>query len=73
VGTVNREEGPAYGAALLAAVGAGVFPDLGAAVRGTLERSPLAHPDPEAHRAYEPAYERFRAGYSPSGDARARP
>ena len=26
--TVNREEGPAYGAALLAAVGAGAFPDL---------------------------------------------
>jgi hypothetical protein len=29
--TVNREEGPAYGAALLAAVGAGAFPDLAAA------------------------------------------
>ena len=28
VTTVNREEGPAYGAALLAAVGAGAFPDL---------------------------------------------
>jgi xylulokinase len=31
VTTVNREEGPAYGAALLAAVGAGAFPDLAAA------------------------------------------
>src|SRR5205823_1721688 len=35
VTTVNREEGPAYGAALLAAVGAGAFPDLGAAVQCT--------------------------------------
>ena len=31
VTTVNREEGPAYGAALLAAVGAGAFPDLATA------------------------------------------
>jgi xylulokinase len=73
VGTVNREEGPAYGAALLAAVGAGAFPDLAAAVRGTLTRSPPEYPDPEAHGAYQAAYERFRAGYAPSGHARARP
>lgn len=63
VGTVNREEGPAYGAALLAAVGAGAFPDLGAAARATLTRSPLEHPDPAAHRAYAEPYERFRAAY----------
>ena len=62
--TVNREEGPAYGAALLAAVGAGAFPDLAAAVRCTLTRAPLEHPDPGAHRAYEKGYARFRAGYS---------
>jgi len=72
VGTVNREEGPAYGAALLAAVGAGAFPDLAAAARGTLTRSPLAHPDPEAHRDYQVAYERFRAGYHVAAYARAR-
>ena len=39
VTTVNREEGPAYGAALLAAVGAGAFPDLAAAARATLSRA----------------------------------
>src|SRR5437773_7846662 len=72
VSTVNREEGPAYGAALLAAVGAGAFPDLAAAARGMLTRSPLAHPDPEAHRAYQVAYERFRAGYHVAAYARAR-
>jgi len=61
VTTVNREEGPAYGAALLAAVGAGAFPDLASAVQCTLAREPPASPDPEAHRAYQQVYERFRA------------
>src|SRR5437867_118480 len=66
VSTVNREEGPAYGAALLAAVGAGAFPDLAAAVRRTLTREPLAYPDAQAHRAYQALYDRFRASYPAS-------
>lgn len=61
--TVNREEGPAYGAALLAAVGAGAFPDLAAAGAATMRRTPLEHPDPTAHAAYEQPYFRFRASY----------
>ena len=60
---VNREEGPAYGAALLAAVGAGAFPDVVEAARATLTRAPLDHPDPVAHRAYAEPYERFRSTY----------
>jgi xylulokinase len=63
VSTVDREEGPAYGAALLAAVGAGAFPDLAAAARATLTRSRLEHPDPAVHRAYAEPYARFRASY----------
>lgn len=61
VTTVNREEGPAYGAALLAAVGAGAFPDLRTAAQRTLERAPAMPADPEAHRAYDQIYHRFRA------------
>jgi xylulokinase len=61
--TVNREEGPAYGAALLAAVGAGAFPDLATAAAATLSRTPLEHSDPAAHAAYEKPYLRFRASY----------
>ncbi|HMH82506.1 MAG TPA: xylulokinase [Gemmatimonadales bacterium] len=61
--TVNREEGPAYGAALLAAVGAGAFPDLGAAVRCTTTRAPLVSPDPRTHAEYERLYAHFRACY----------
>ena len=59
VTTVNREEGGAYGAALLAAVGVGAFPDLQTAVQRTLTREPLTSPNAGTHRAYEPIYERF--------------
>lgn len=63
VGTVNREEGPAYGAALLAAVGAGAFADLASAARATLVRGPLETPDPNTHAAYDRPYARFRHSY----------
>ena len=63
VTTVNREEGPAYGAALLAAVGVGAYPDLQTAARATLGRRPIEAPSPEAHRAYDAPYARFREGY----------
>jgi xylulokinase len=61
--TVNREEGPAYGAALLAAVGAGAFKDVAAACRATLKRNRPEHPAPGAHEAYEEPYRRFQALY----------
>ncbi|HKW11242.1 MAG TPA: xylulokinase [Gemmatimonadaceae bacterium] len=63
VTTVNREEGPAYGAALLAAVGTGAFPDLGAAARATLERKPAEAAPVEVHREYDAPYARFRESY----------
>lgn len=61
VSTVNREEGPAYGAALLAAVGIGAFPDLASAARATLTRGTPEHPEGDAHDAYAEPYARFRA------------
>jgi xylulokinase len=63
VTTVNREEGPAFGAALLAAVGAGVFADLTAAASATIERASLQPHDPQIHRAYDEPYGRYRALY----------
>ena len=63
VSTVNREEGPAYGAALLAAVGAGAFPDLASAARATLTRGAPEPPDSRTHEDYEAVYRRFRASY----------
>ena len=61
--TVNCTEGPAYGAALLAAVGSGVFVDLDAAVRATVVRRTGEVPDVGAHRDYEEPYQRFRSSY----------
>jgi xylulokinase len=66
VSTANREEGPAYGAALLGAVGAGTFPDLATAVRCWVTRGALTRPDSEAHRDYQRLYDRFRACYPAS-------
>jgi xylulokinase len=60
---VNREEGPAYGAALLAMVGAGAFPDLATASRATVARAPFVAPAPGAHARYDAAYARFRSAY----------
>jgi xylulokinase len=63
VSTVNREEGPAYGAALLGAVGVGAFPDIAAAARATLSRGSVERPDPAVHAAYDEPYRRFRRSY----------
>lgn len=64
VTVVNREEGPAYGAALLAAVGAGAFPDLATAAKATLSRGAFTKPDLARNRAYDAPYARFRAAYT---------
>jgi xylulokinase len=61
VSTVNREEGPAYGAALLAAVGAGAFSDLRSAAQATLTRSAPESPNPATRAGYDQAYARFHA------------
>ena len=50
-------------AALLAAVGAGAFPDLASATRATLERRPPLEPSVAAHREYDVPYARFREAY----------
>ncbi len=60
---VNREEGPAYGAALLAAVGVGAFPDVATACQRTIKRLAAERPDARMHRAYERPYDRFRSLY----------
>jgi xylulokinase len=62
--TVNREEGPAFGAALLGAVGVGAFPDLGAAARAMLTRGATETPSAAAHAAYDEPYRRFRGSYA---------
>jgi xylulokinase len=60
---VNREEGPAYGAALLGAVGAGAFADVGAACEKTVKRLAAEPADAAIHRSYDAPYDRFRRLY----------
>jgi len=60
---VNREQGPAFGAALLAAVGVGAFTNVASACRATLKRLAREKPDRRAHAAYAAPYARFKALY----------
>ena len=71
--TVNREEGPAFGAALLGAVGVRAFPDLAAAARATLTRGALEHPAAGAHASYDEPYRRFRGSYAAARPAALSP
>jgi len=62
IATVNTTEGAAYGAALLAAVGAGWFPSVDDATTALVTATPAATPGPdaaryaEAHRLYRDLY-----------------
>jgi len=57
-------ETTATGAAILAAVGAGVFPDIGSAVSAFVRYRPEEHaPDPGRRAVYDEAYRRYRDVY----------
>jgi xylulokinase len=62
IATVSTTEGAAYGAGLLAAVGAGWFPDVDAVVEATVATTTMAAPGPDAD-TYRGAHERYRALY----------
>lgn len=53
--TVNAEEGPAYGAALLAAVGAGEYSSIDEACRATIRTATETKPNRTARRYYDRA------------------
>lgn len=62
IATVSTTEGAAYGAAVLAAVGAGWFPDAETATTTLVRVTPVAEPGP-AVDAYRAAHARYRALY----------
>lgn len=62
--TVNTTEGAAYGAALLAGVGAGVWPDVDAACAQTIKTENAVAPNPEAVSRYETLYPHYRDLYA---------
>ena len=61
--TVEREEGPSMGAAILAAVGCGLFPDVETAAGQLAGCGGSVLPDEEISRKYEGQYRRFRELY----------
>jgi xylulokinase len=60
---VNTTEGAAYGAALLAGVGAGIWPDVDSACRATVRLIGSTVPQPEAVSAYALGHALYRQLY----------
>ena len=61
--TVNVVEGAAYGAALLAGVGAGVWPDVEAACTDVVQLTSRVTPQAEAQARYQALYDQYRGLY----------
>jgi len=61
--TVNTTEGAAYGAALLAGVGVGVWPSVDAACADTIAVTDRVSPEPAATAIYESMYEQYQKLY----------
>lgn len=61
--TVNTTEGAAFGAALLAAVGAGIYQTVPEACEATIEITGKTDFDPVKTSAYAPYYQQYRALY----------
>jgi len=61
--TVNTSEGAAYGAALLAGVGAGMWADVPAACAACVQVIEVTHPDEDRARVYRASYPVYRDLY----------
>lgn len=61
--TINVDEGPAYGVALLAGVGTGVWSSVPDACRSTISVELSTTPDQSAHSVYADYYKLYRALY----------
>lgn len=61
--TMRAEEGPAFGAALLAGVGVGVYSDVQAAVAATVATGAITEPQPAQAARYAELYTMYRELY----------
>ncbi|SDZ41156.1 ribulokinase [Jannaschia faecimaris] len=59
----EQPEAPCLGAAILAAVGAGAFPDIDTACAAMVRTARRVEPDMDAHAAYAPIFARYKAAY----------
>ncbi len=60
---VENEEGPGFGAAILAAVGCGEYPDVEAACEKLVKVIDVIEPEPDLVEKYNKSYEKFRRIY----------
>ncbi len=67
------EEGAAYGAALLAGVGAGAWPDVDAACEASIQVAGQIEPEPAARFEYEQGYQVYRRIYPALASLRIHP
>jgi len=63
VDIIESEEGPGYGAAILAAVGCGVYPSVEEAAKKLVKVVKTEEPDEELVQKYEEKYQKFRKFY----------
>jgi xylulokinase len=61
--TINVDEGPAFGVALLAGVGAGIWSSVPEACQATIQTAEATFPNAEAQRLYEGYYALYRDLY----------
>ncbi len=61
--TVNTTEGGAYGAALLAGVGAGAWSDVASACKACIKITGSTQPDPAQVEVYQKAYPIYQELY----------
>ena len=61
--TINVDEGPAFGVALLAGVGAGLYPSVPEACKQTIRVVSSTAPNPKQAQIYEELYQVYRALY----------
>lgn len=69
--TMNAEQGPAFGVALLAAVGCGEFKNIEEACRATIEVTAKTAPQRTAAKTYDRSFEVYRSLYGSLEDAYA--
>lgn len=63
VDIIESEEGPGYGAAILAAVGCGVYPSVEEAAKKLVKVVATEEPDAELVKKYEERYQKFKKFY----------
>ena len=64
VSTIKADEGPAFGVAILAGVGAGVYDSVEAACDNLVNKNSILKPNPSTRKVYEDYYELYKKLYA---------